>query len=110
MHRMTLQQWLDRRELVPPPALRRRLDDAVRGDALRDDLPVPDAALEAALDLLDGLLRGADSSRAAALELLTADAFMTYAFEATADVPERLEALAARAMERIASATADHAA
>ena len=34
---MTLGTWLDQRELVPPPALRRRLDAAVSA--------VPDAAI-----------------------------------------------------------------
>lgn len=105
---MTLDQWLDRRELVPPPALRRRLHAAVAASPDTSELPVPDAALEAALRLLDGLLRGGGASRAGALELLTADALMTYAFEATADVPERLDALGVHAMQRIASAAADH--
>ena len=106
---MTLEQWLDQRALVPPPALRHRLDTAVVEAPAQAGLPVPDAALEAALRLLDGLLRRADSSRAGALELLAADALMTYAFEAAADTPERLEALGAHAMERIAAA-ADHVA
>ncbi len=107
---MSLVQWIDRRELVPPPALRRRLDGAVTATRAVEALPVPDAALEAALQLLDGLLRAADLSRGGAIELLAADALMTYAFEATADTPERLEALAEQAMRRIAAATADHSA
>lgn len=105
---MTLDAWLDGRELVPPPALRRRLDAAVRATPGTASLPIPDAALEAALHLLDGLLGGSDPSRAAAIELLTADALMTYAFEATADMPERLEALGGFAMQRIAAAAAEH--
>jgi hypothetical protein len=107
---MTLDHWLDQRELTPPAALRQRLAAAVADAPKSTMLPVPDAALAAALRLLDSLLRTADSSRAGALELLTADALMTYAFEATADTPERLEALGAEAMERIAAAAADHAA
>ena len=105
---MTLEEWLDRRELVPPPALRHRLDEAAASGPGTPTLPVPDAALEAALHLLGSLLRGADSSRAGALELLAVDAFMTYAFEAAADLPDRLEPLGALAMERIAAAATDH--
>ena len=104
---MTFADWLDRRELVPPPALRHRLDTAVTEAPRAQTLPAPDASLEAALVLLDGLLRGADASRAGALELLAADALMTYAFEAAADEPERLEELGALAMHRIAQAAAD---
>ena len=104
---MTLDQWLDRRELVPPPALRRRLKAAVRTAPDAAVLPVPEAALESALELLESLLRRADPSRAGAIELLTVDALMTYAFEATADVPERLEALGEMAMDRIAAVAAD---
>jgi hypothetical protein len=106
---MTLGAWLDERELVPPPALRRRLDAAVTAVPDAAVLPIPDAAVEAALRLLDVLLRAPDSSRAAAIELLTADALMTYAFEATADMPERLEELGGLAMQRIAAA-AEHSA
>ena len=104
---MTLGTWLDQRELVPPPALRRRLDAAVSAVPDAAILPIPDAAVEAALRLLDVLLRDSDPSRAAAIELLTADALMTYAFEATADMPERLEELGGLAMQRIAAA-AEH--
>ena len=107
---MMLEEWLDRRELAPPPALRRRLDEAAADGANTAALPIADAALEAALRLLGRLLRGANSSRAGALELLAVDALMTYAFEAAADQPDRLEALGAEAMERIAAAATENAA
>ena len=104
---MTLDQWLDGRSLEPPPALRRRIDGALAAAPGAGPAPLPDVALGAALALLDGLLGRADSSRAGALELLAADALMTYAFEAAAEDPERLEELAARAMQDIAGAAAD---
>ena len=105
---MTLEEWLDRRDLAPPPALRRRLDDAAVDRLGTASLAVQDAALEAAIRLLGTLLRGENSSRADALELLAVDALMTYAFEAAANEPERLEALGAQAMERIAAAATEH--
>lgn len=104
--RLTLQQWIDRRELVPPPALTERVREVVQESSRGLDRTVPGAALEASLSLLDSLLRGADPSRAGALGLLTADALLTYAFEAAADEPDRLEALGAEAMRRIAAAAA----
>ena len=104
---MSLQEWIDRRELEPPPALAQRLCEAVEEGPDGARQPVPVAALDAALVLLDSLLRGADPSRAGALGLLTVDALMTYAFEAAADDPDRLEALGAEAMRRIAATAAD---
>ena len=107
---MTLDQWLDRRELVPPLALRRRLKVAARSTPEAAALAVPEAALESSLELLAGLLHRADPSRSGAIELLTVDALMTYAFEGAADTPERLEALGELAMERIAALAGDHCA
>jgi len=104
---MTLQQWIDRRELVPPEALTQRLREAIVAASPSPAESPSDAALDAALVLFDSLLRGADPSRAGALGLLAADALMTYAFEAAADHPDRLEALGADAMRRIAAAAAD---
>ena len=104
---MTLQEWIERRELEPPAALADRLRTAVAATPDTAGMPLPDAAVEAALELLDTLLHGAGASRAGALGLLTADALMTYAFEAAADEPDRLEAIAEEAMRRIAAAAAD---
>jgi len=64
---------------------------------------VPEACLEAGERLLDELLVSGSTSRGTALDLLAVDALVTYAFQAAADSPDRLEARAARAMARIAS-------
>jgi hypothetical protein len=42
------------------------------------------------------------TARDAALDLLTADALVTYAFEAAAESPREVDAIAAEAMQRIA--------
>lgn len=79
-----------------PPALRERLLAAVgeRCDA--------GASLRAGERLLAGLLASDASSRDTALELLTADALVTHAFECAADDPESLPSIASAAMLRIA--------
>lgn len=65
-------------------------------------------ALDAALTLVESILCDGGGSRTGAITLLAADALVTYAFEAAAEEPDGLEALAADAMIRIA-ATAERA-
>jgi hypothetical protein len=70
----------------------------------RDEPSVsPEAYLEAAERLLGALLRDGCTSRESALDLLVADALVTYAFEAASDEPSRIIERAHRAMVRIAS-------
>lgn len=91
-------EWLDRRRPAPPEALRRRIDDAVGSAAepAGDTRAVPGHAAvlaAAALDRLDRVIE-APSGRAAALDLLAADALLTYACEAAAEAgPASLDAL-----------------
>jgi hypothetical protein len=59
--------------------------------------------LDAGERLLDALLNAGTTSRATALDLLAVDALITYAFQAAADDPARLEQRAAMAMARIAA-------
>jgi hypothetical protein len=73
--------WLDSRRPAPPAALRERLWSAVH------DAP---AALSAHLaqlgeELLAGVTSRPGGGRELALDLLAADAFATYAFEAQAE-------------------------
>jgi hypothetical protein len=78
--------WLGAREPAPPPALQARMAAALEGgagDAAAD--PTLEEALAAAAlrELRAALALG--SARAAATPLLSADALLTYAFEAAAE-------------------------
>lgn len=73
--------WLDARRPAPPPALRERLQHAVH-DA-PEDLVGHLARL--GRELLDGVAGRPAGGRELALDLLAADAFATYAFEARAE-------------------------
>jgi len=59
------------------------------------------ACQEAAEELLASLLVTHDTGRESALDLLAADALVTYAFEYAAATPEELDERAASAMQRI---------
>ncbi|HEU4629038.1 MAG TPA: hypothetical protein VFS08_04810 [Gemmatimonadaceae bacterium] len=81
--------------------LREALDEAPGADVAR---PTPEDCLAAGERLLTRVLHADDRSRETAIDLLTADALVTHAFELAADDPERIDALAAAAMARIATA------
>jgi hypothetical protein len=77
--------WLDTRRPAPPPTLRERLQSAVQ-----QVLPAPGSQLPAYLEQISRALLARVSSRPGggrelALDLLAADAFITYAFEAQAE-------------------------
>ena len=100
---MTVREWLAERQPAPPAALRARID-AVLGEALDASADgAADRLLRAAERVVADLLRGDCASRHSALDLLVADALVTYAFEAAAEVPANLAATAGAAMERIAA-------
>lgn len=100
----TVAEWLARREPPPPEPLLSRIHEALGGGA---DAPAHDAAAlaAAAAERLLARLLGEDcATRAAAIELLTADALVTYAFEAAAEHRiAGMDDMAARAMQRIAA-------
>ena len=81
MTRAQLLAWLDTRRPVPPAALRARLEAALTAGDVR--LPEQLAALGRVL--LDGVASRPDGGRELALDLLAADALITYAFEAQAE-------------------------
>jgi hypothetical protein len=81
----------------PPPALAERLAEAV------DASSPPEAYLEAALVLLGRLVHDGCATRAAALDLLVADALVTAAFEVASAEPASVEDRAATAVRRIAA-------
>ena len=96
MTRREVLSWLDTRRPAPPAVLRAHLEAAVtdRAEALPDHL----AALGGAL--LARVVATPAGGRELALDLLAADAFVTYAFEAQAEADAaRLAPLA----ERVAS-------
>jgi hypothetical protein len=105
--RATLVAWLERRSEPAPDSLRRRLGDAVapvdppRDGTLGSMLVLAGSALLAQL-LVDGC-----GDRTAAPDLLTADALVTYAFEAAADdaaaTARGIDAQAAAAMSEVAA-------
>jgi hypothetical protein len=100
---VTVGEWLDARSPAPPEALRKRVDGLL-GDALRRDASrTLEVCLATAERLLATLLAAGSTSRDSALDLLTADALVTYAFESAADTLEHLATCASDAMRRIAS-------
>ncbi len=100
---MTVGEWLARRTPAPPPVLRARVELALAESASLDASAATDACLRAAERIVDELLGGNCTSRESALDLLTADALVTYAFEAASESPADLAARAGEAMRRIAS-------
>jgi hypothetical protein len=96
-------QWVAAHAEQPPAALRARLDASLNTDTASVDTPVSPALLEAGQSLLSRILVSGSTQRDAALDLLTADALVTYAFEAAADEPAALDARAADAMRAIAA-------
>jgi hypothetical protein len=81
MSREEVLRWLEARRPAPPAALRERLRDAVH------DTPLDLAAHLAQLghELLASVAARPSGGRELALDLLAADAFATYAFEAQAE-------------------------
>jgi hypothetical protein len=105
----SLEQWLVARAAAAPASLRPRLTDALRG--VSEGETAVERSCRAGEALLAKLLAEDCSSRSAAPDLLTADALVTYAFEAAAeDAAESassLDSQAAAAMARIAAAAGD---
>jgi hypothetical protein len=94
-------RWIAERPEQPPARLRARLDE-VTGTHGPEVAPA-DALARAGHDLLAAQLAAGATARDAALDLLTADALVTYAFEAAADDPATLEARAAATMRALAA-------
>lgn len=80
MTRVEVLAWLDTRRPAPPAALRERLRSAVRDAEDGEDLAAHLTRLGD--DLLRGVTARPAGGRELALDLLAADAFATYAFEA----------------------------
>jgi len=85
-----------------PPALVEHVQAVLTADAAAAGLPAAEALLRAGERLLSQVLADAGAGREVALDLLAADACVTWAFEAAADEPGTLPARADEAMARIA--------
>jgi hypothetical protein len=75
--------WLDARRPAPPAALRDRLNRAVAQTT--PQAPLPLYLAELGRELLARVASRPTGGRELALDLLAADAFVTYAFEAQAE-------------------------
>jgi hypothetical protein len=95
-------EWLGSREPAAPAALKAHLQGLFDQHPEWSALLLPEALAEAAELLLARVLTASVSSRSAATDLLSADACVTYAFEAATDDPASIAPLAERAMRRIA--------
>ena len=82
MTRAELVAWLDARRPAPPPTLRRHLLGLVRDAPQR----LPEHLADTGVAVLDRVFSRPQAGRELALDLLAADAFVTYAFEAQAEV------------------------
>ena len=105
---MTLADWLATRTPRPPAALCARMDAVLGNDLSQPAERAAALCLAAGERLSAELLRNNFTTRESALDLLTADALVTYAFEAAANAPDGVAALAADAMRRIAHLGADN--
>lgn len=81
MTRADVIAWLESRRPQPPAALRAHLAAAV----VESDLPLPDHLALLGQCALAGVVGRPTGGRELALDLLAADAFVTYAFEAQAE-------------------------
>lgn len=98
---LTVGDWIVALQPPAPPALVGRLREALSPYLAQPIDRVPDVCLEAGEKLLATLIAVGETSRANALDLLTVDALVTYAFETAARVPHALEARATRALQQI---------
>lgn len=104
---MNAAAWIAAARPEAPERLVARVLEALDTDPAWAQLPVAEALIEAAARLLDVVLRDGDGpARDRALDLLAADACVTWAFEAAADDPSSLGARAQETMERLARVVA----
>jgi hypothetical protein len=101
---MSPAEWMRARAGDAPEPLLGRVEEILAGLDLPAGSPIAEALLRAGEVLLDAVLQAhAGEGRGVALDLLAADACVTWAFEAAADAPGTLGARAEAAMNRIAA-------
>jgi len=100
--RPELLAWLRSRRPAPPAALAAKLSDCVAGApeaALAGD--VAEAVGRLGLVTLRAVVERQSVAYDAAMDLLAADAFVTYAFEAAAEGAAELQGLAGRLLSAV---------
>ncbi|MDP9176850.1 MAG: hypothetical protein M3O61_04135 [Gemmatimonadota bacterium] len=102
-----LRDWLASRTPSPPPRLAARLAAAVPASASSDSNDTSQSLIAAAAAILHETLDqpGNERNGTAALDLLAADALITYAVEAAAEDCEKLAALTDEMILRLAAVT-----
>lgn len=99
---MSHSAWVAKWGADAPPALLRRVQGVLEANHEWEALTVGDALLKAGEGLLGAVVADSTAGREVALDLLAADACVTWAFEGAAAEPAGLPARAERAMEQIA--------
>ena len=102
-------EWLMSRDLEAPPELVACVRDLIASRPEWERLGRVDAFIAASEQLLRRVLIGGAMARENALDLLAADACVTWAFEAAADDPRTLAAFAERSTKGIAVIAAEFA-
>ena len=98
---MTISAWLDARRPAPPENLAARVRRALGPSLERPESDAVASCLGAVEKLLLSLRDDPEAGREVALDLLAADALVTYAFEAAAEDPLTLAEVAQMAMWRV---------
>lgn len=82
---MEIAEWLDAREPSPPERLSGRIRAELAASASLDSTLDPGLLAEAGIAIVHAIGHTGSSDRSTALDLLAADALVTYAFEASAE-------------------------
>lgn len=102
---MDANEWLEARRPAPPVKLAAHLGDAVTGLASSSDMSLSETLAVAGTAILKRLTgpNAATSRRDVAIDLLSADALLTYALEAAAEDCASFAARADAMIARLAS-------
>lgn len=98
--------WIAGARPAPPEKLAERVVEKLAASCRRSAADTPEACIDAAVALLGDLLARESAGRESALDLLTVDALVTYAFEAASADVDRLRPRALDAMSRLATTAA----
>ncbi|MEO7502991.1 MAG: hypothetical protein ABIW94_10185 [Gemmatimonadaceae bacterium] len=104
-----LKEWLASRTPPPPPRLAARLDAAVSDVTVNSQDSIPRSLIESASAILRETLAQSNNERngTVALDLLAADALITYAVEVGAEDCERFAALTGEMIARLSAVIGD---